>query len=130
MSYRVCDSCDYVINNRIHDGEECPDCGSLEMKSPLDDSRDWDLLYKTRRYGEIAMQLAFKLECKNKDHIWSNWRECHVSTVARGREYFDRFDSEVVTLSECVICKGERILVEREYAKKESILGRLRKLVG
>jgi len=49
MSYRCCAKCDCIINNRIHQEWNCPECDSDEMLSPLDDDRDWDKLYKDRR---------------------------------------------------------------------------------
>lgn len=66
MSYRVCGNCDYVINNRTHDGDDCPRCQSLEMCDPVMDSRNWDELYK-----EQMARLSFDPPHKYK--VGSRW---------------------------------------------------------
>ena len=76
------------------------------------------------------MQLEFKLQCRKEDHIWSHWHECHVSTLANGRNYLSLTNSEIVTVSTCLICKDEKILVEKGYGKRESIFMRLWKSIG
>lgn len=57
MSYRRCNSCKYIINNRIYDGDECPNCDSTEMISPLDEGINWDDLYGLQHENRILKGL-------------------------------------------------------------------------
>jgi len=68
MSYRVCTKCDFVFNNRFYqeDEVECPDCGSYDKLSPLDDDRDWERLYKEQRKEEVRKVLQ-KFKDEQKD---------------------------------------------------------------
>ena len=51
MSLRCCAKCDFILNNRFHK-ENCPACGSSEMKCPIEDTRDWNKLYKEQKERE------------------------------------------------------------------------------
>lgn len=46
MSYRMCDECENIVSNTCWNKDVCPKCGSKDWRSPLDDTRDWDELYK------------------------------------------------------------------------------------
>ncbi len=70
MSKRVCSSCDFVIDNRIHQEHNCPTCGSSEMVDPLTDDRDWETLYLKQElefYKKACIELIEKLKRKNND---------------------------------------------------------------
>ena len=61
MSYRVCAKCDYVIDNIIHQKYSCPKCNSEEMCCPIEDTRDWDKMYKEQEYMDHMGKLQLGL---------------------------------------------------------------------
>lgn len=57
MSYRCCEKCDYIIDNAIHRGDNCPRCNSTEMKCPVEDNRDWDALFSRQQAKELIREI-------------------------------------------------------------------------
>ena len=50
MSYRMCDSCENITTNICWNNDYCPNCSSTKWRSPVDDDRDWDKLYKEQEH--------------------------------------------------------------------------------
>ena len=56
MSHRKCKKCRTIINNRIYQMEDCPNCGSIEMCNPLEHNNDWQELYDLQIENMILKQ--------------------------------------------------------------------------
>ena len=76
MSLRVCAKCDFVIDNRIHNEEDCPRCKSTDMLCPNDDDRDW---------GELHL--------KQLDEMWEN--AAKLTKCENGKELKDFFNKQI-----------------------------------
>lgn len=74
MSFRRC-ICGTVINNRTWHRFTCPDCSSMDMRSPLDEnSESWELLYEKQKYkalsdSAVATIQQLQDELREKDEV-------------------------------------------------------------
>lgn len=61
MSYRRCNDCKIVINNRIHQGHDnsCPYCGSHKMMCPIENNENWGEIYKHQTNHLLLQALGY-----------------------------------------------------------------------
>lgn len=109
MSYRVCANCNFVINNSIHQEDECPKCNSKKMKCPIDNDDNWDKLYEKQTADE-HLKTDHK-EGISKSHIL-------LSLYMRGNVY--------ITMSD--IKKAEKIDYVFDVTKKIPLKQYIRKI--
>lgn len=66
MSNRMCADCKTVICNRIHQGNECPSCGSTNMACPDENNDEWELLRKAQ-LRILLLEAVFRAKAREPD---------------------------------------------------------------